>query len=581
MMTHAKEDLSIVLSGEAGQGLQTLELLMLRVFKLSGYHVYSYSEFMSRIRGGNNSTQIRISGKRVESCLRRIDIFVPIRSGAMERFRERISRETVILGDPSFIDPRYPEGGYPIVEVPVAEMARKSGGEIYSNAILLGVFSGLLGVDTGLIDDVLRHSFAKAGEEAVNKNIDAARRGYEKGTHLLKSGQVFPALGRSEEVKGELLLSGVDTVGMGGLAGGCNFVSSYPMSPSTNVLVFFARNAKTFDLVVEQAEDEISAVNMALGSWYAGGKAMVTTSGGGYALMVEALSLSGAIESPLVIHLGQRPGPSTGLPTRTEQADLEHALYSGHGEFPRLILAPGTLEQGFRLTRHAFHMADKYQIPVFILTDQHFLESNYTVSDLDLPLAPGENFFIRTEASYKRYRLTDSGVSPRGIPGFGDGFVCVDSDEHDEAGVITEDSAVRTAMVQKRLRKLGSMQRESIPPMLLGDEDCQYLVVGWGSTHNVVKEALDVLRHKGLAFLHFSQVYPLHPETGRLIAKAEKKIIIENNATSQFGRLIKLHTGIEFDAKILKYDGMPFMLEEVAEKLEAFLQKGTAYGQNI
>jgi 2-oxoglutarate ferredoxin oxidoreductase subunit alpha len=574
-------DLSIVLSGEAGQGLQTLEQLMLQVFKLSGYHVYSYSEFMSRIRGGNNSTQIRISSRKTAACARRIDIFVPIHAGAMSRFRDRISRETVILGDRAFIDREYAEGGYPVVEIPLAEMSREAGGALYLNVILLGIFSGLLNVDPGLMESVLARSLSKAGEEGLGKNFAAARKGYEKGTHLLASGQAFPVIERSEAVKEELLMTGVEAIGLGCIAGGCNFVSSYPMSPSTNLLVYLARNAGEFGIVVEQAEDEIAAVNMALGSWYAGGRAMAATSGGGYALMVEAMSLCGAIESPLVIHLGQRPGPATGLPTRTEQADLEHVLYSGHGEFPRLVLAPGTFEQGFRLASHAFYMADKYQVPVFLLTDQHFLESGHSINASDLSLPGPSSFTVRTEPGYERYRITESGVSPRGIPGWGEGFVRVDSDEHTEGGVITEDFSMRTAMVDKRLRKLAAMKQESLPPTLTGNQDYRHLVVGWGSTCHVIREALESIGRKDTASLHFSQVWPLHASTAELLGRAEKKIIIENNATSQFGRLIRQQTGMEFDERILKYNGMPFLVEEVAERLETMLPRREAHGKTV
>ncbi len=406
---------------------------------------------------------------------------------------------------------------------------------------------------------------------ASKKISRQSARGMTRDHTCLKQVRSCPVLERSEEVTKELLINGVDAIGFGGLLGGCTFVSSYPMSPSTNLLIFFSRYAKEFGLVVEQAEDEISAVNMALGSWYAGGKALVTTSGGGYALMIEGLSLAGSIESPLVIHIGQRPGPATGLPTRTEQADLDHALYSGHGEFPRLILAPGTINEGFNLARHAFYMADKYQIPVIVLTDQYFLESTYTVDMLDIPAQLHEGFVVETDAGYKRYRLTDDGVSPRGIPGFGSGFVCVDSDEHDEEGRITEELRIRTSMVDKRLRKLKSMEPDSIPPTLIGSEDSRYLVVGWGSTLGVVKESLDILKPRDLAFLHFSQVYPLWPKAGDIIKRFDKRIIIENNATAQFGRLIRQQTGIEFQGRILKYDGLPFMLEEVVEKLEALL----------
>jgi len=287
--------------------------------------------------------------------------------------------------------------------------------------------------------------------------------------------------------------------------------------------------------------------------------------------MVEGLSLSGAIESPLVVHLGQRPGPATGMPTRTEQADLDHALYSGHGEFPRAILSPGTIEEVFTLTRHAFYIADKYQVPVIILTDQQLLESSCDITSLHINGMIMKNNIIETRDDYRRYQFTEDGVSPRGIPGLGTGVVCLDSDEHDEGGYITEDMNVRKAMVEKRLNKLKGLESEIFPPNLTGSKNYKYLIVGWGSTQNVVLEAMDVLDRDDLAFLHFPQVYPLCGKTRQRLEKAQKRIIIENNATSQLGKLIKLKTGIDFEDSILKYDGMPFMVEDVVEKLEAFI----------
>lgn len=561
--------MSIVLSGQAGQGLQTLETLMVKTFKHFGYNVYSYSEFMSRIRGGNNSTQIRVSSHRVASYTRRIDIFVPIHDGAMERFHDRITHETVILGQKEHIEEGYLEGHYPVIEIPLADMIKKAGSEVFANVILLGVFAGLFCVDKQLVENVLKGFFSASGAERIEKNIVAAVIGYDAGTKLLQPGQASITIERSEYVKGELLMNGVDAVGMGGLAGGCNFVSSYPMSPSTAVLGFFAQKAGEFGVVAEQAEDEISAVNMVLGSWYAGGRGLITTSGGGFALMTEAVSLAGCIELPLVVHVGQRPGPATGLPTRTEQADLELVLYAGHGEFPRVILAPGTIEQGFFLTRQAFYLADKYQVPVFILTDQHYLESKYNVKDFDVSIVLDQHYIVQTDRDYKRYALTDSGVSPRGIPGFGQGKVRADSDEHDEDGFITEDARMRTAMVKKRLKKLDALKEEILPPTLIGPQDYQYLVVGWGSTYHAITEALEMLDRNDVAFLHFSQIYPLAQNTADNLNRARKKIIIESNATGQFAALIKLLTGIEFDEKILKFNGMPFMPEEVFDALKA------------
>jgi len=562
-----------VISGQAGQGLQTLESLLTRIFKLSGYHVYSCSEFMSRIRGGNNSTQIRVSSRRVASCTKRIDIFVPIHQGAMERFHDRITHETVILGQKDIVESRYLEQGYAFIEIPLKELSGRAGGAVYANLIMTGVLSGLFYVERQLMEDEVGRFFSGADNKRTQGDILAAGIGYEAGSSLLKPGQASIAIERADDVRHELLMNGIDAVGMGGLAGGCNFVSAYPMSPSTGLLVFFARHAADSGVVVEQAEDEISAVNMALGSWYAGGRALITTSGGGYALMTEGVSLAGCIESPLVIHIGQRPGPATGLPTRTEQADLNLVLYSGHGEFPRVILAPGTIEQGFFLARHAFYLAEKYQVPVFILTDQHYLESRYNVMDLDESMVLDQRYIVKTEPGYKRYALTQSGVSPRGIPGFGGGRVRADSDEHDEHGFITEDAGVRKSMVEKRLKKHDALCDEILPPVLIGPQDYQCLLVGWGSTFHAAKEALEILGRDDTAFLHFSQVYPLAREAGQYLERAKKRIIIENNATSQFGTLLRQYTGFGFDGRIMKFDGTPFMPDEVADELRSMLLK--------
>jgi 2-oxoglutarate ferredoxin oxidoreductase subunit alpha len=310
---------------------------------------------------------------------------------------------------------------------------------------------------------------------------------------------------------------------------------------------------------------------MAIGAWYAGARAMVTTSGGGFALMTEGVSLAGMLESPIVIHLAQRPGPATGLPTRTEQGDLELALYAGHGEFPRIIFAPGTLEDGFYLTQKALNMTDKFQVPVFILTDQYFVDSYYNTKAFNLKDLKIEKHFVETSKAYRRYELTENGISPRGIPGLGKGLVCVDSDEHDQQGHITEDLEVRTTMVDKRLKKLDLIKQEIIPPTLQGPEDYENLVICWASTFNIVSEAVNNLDRKDIAVLHFKQVYPLHDNTAKLISKARKAIVVENNATAQFARLLKIHADIDVDHNILRYDGLCFAPDSLAEKLNSML----------
>ena len=332
------------------------------------------------------------------------------------------------------------------------------------------------------------------------------------------------------------------------------------------MLTELAEHSRKFGIIVEQAEDEISAINMGLGAWYVGARAMVTTSGGGFALMCEGISLAGITETPMVIHLGQRPGPATGLPTRTEQGDLNLVLYAGHGEFPRIILAPGSLEQAFYLTQKAFYLADKFQVPVFILTDQYFLDSYMLSESFDVKRqSQSEQNIIKTDTNYLRYKLTEDGISPRGIPNFGDGIVCVDSDEHTEAGYITEDFDTRVNMVEKRLKKFVLINKEVIMPELIGNKDYKYLLVCWGSNYHIAKAALAVIGRDDLALLHFSQLYPLSKETIKYFTAAKKVIVVENNATAQFAALLYKELNVTITDTIAKYNGLSFSVEEMIE----------------
>ena len=561
------EDVSIVLCGEAGQGIQTVEHILTQTLKLSGYHVFSSEEYMSRIRGGSNSTLVRVSSNRVSAPVDRIDLLIPFSPGAISHVQKKISPKTILLGEKNIYGNEYQ--GETAIHVPLSQIASEVGGPIYLNTVAVALLAGLLKVEREVLDRYLRHHFSGKGETIVQKNLEAAIRGYRVSDELLRNGIVQIDLVKHNEIKDEILIDGVEALAMGAIAGGCNFLSFYPMSPSTAIAVLLAQHSKEFGIIVEQAEDEISAMNMVIGAWYAGARGLASTSGGGFALMVEGLSLAGMIESPLVIHIGQRPGPATGLPTRSEQGELLFALYSGHGEFPRIILAPGAIEDCFYLAQKAFNLADRYQVPVFILTDQYILESHYNIPSLDPARNPLEKHFIETKQGYKRYQLTEAGLSPRGIPGFGEGLVVLDSDEHDEEGHITEDLDLRTTMVNKRLKKLDLIEKEIIPHELLGSENYKTLIVGWGSTYHAISEALGRLGTKDVAFLHFKQIYPLHPESIAYFKKAKKTVIVENNGTGQFGQLIRLQTGFDMDHKILKYNGLPFSVEELEERLKS------------
>ncbi|MGZ7159439.1 MAG: 2-oxoacid:acceptor oxidoreductase subunit alpha [Methanobacterium sp.] len=574
-MSESGEDVSIVLCGEAGQGIQTVEEILVQAVKLGGYNVFSSKEYMSRIRGGENSTEIRISSNRITAFVDRIDILIAISKGAIDHLEERISEDTIIIGDEKTLEEvERPD----VIKIPFLKIAAEIGGPIFANIIAAGAICKVLNVDEEIFDECINAMFTRKGEEILKKDLKAGEEGYKIGEDLIKSGKFNIKIKKEPKIRDEILLNGTEVVGLGCIAGGCRFMSSYPMTPSTPLQTFIAGHSRDFGMIYEQAEDEIAAINMGLGASYAGARAIVATSGSGFALMSEAVGLSGMIETPIVIYLGQRPGPAVGLPTRTAQEDLNLALYSSPGETPKAIFAPGKFEDAFYIAHHAFNLADKYQIPVFILSDQYFADIYYNMPDINLDGIKNRKYITKTDESYKRYEITEDGISPRGIPGYGNGFVVVDSDEHDEEGHITEDLHLSARMVEKRLNKLEGIQKDVIEPELVGSEDYKILVIGWGSTYGAIIEALKNIGRDDIAFLHFKQVYPIDGNTLDYLKRAQKTIIFENNATSQFKNLIKLYTGFEIDINALKYNGMPFSVEEVTERLKNLLEvEGNVY----
>jgi len=557
-------DISIVLGGAAGQGVQTIEALLVSVLKREGYHVFAIKEYMSRIRGGSNSTEIRVTDARRSAYVRRIDLLFAMDKDVLLHLEKRLTKHTLVLGERAKIGASHQN----VIDIPFTSFANELGNPIYTSTVAVGVALGILGAEKSVFETYLREHFARKGEEVVAKNIEAGEKGYTFGKHIAYDVGIEVHIKHHESVKKELLTDGVEAVGLGALQAGCNYISSYPMSPGTGLLTFLAAQSKEFGVVVDQAEDEIAAINQGLGAWYAGARAIVTTSGGGFALMTEGVSLAGIIETPIVIHIGQRPGPATGLPTRTEQADLNLVLYAGHGEFPRAIYAPGTPEEAYFVTQEAFRIADTYQSPVFILTDQYFVDAIGSFPIESLKNVPMKNHIVVTKPAYKRYALSEDGISPRGIPGNGQGLVGVDSDEHDESAHITESALVRVAMHEKRLSKMRGMRAEALLPTEIGDVlHADILVVAWGSNRGVLEEALEHIGRDDIAGLHFHQVYPLPEKSKKLFAR-KKVVMLENNVASQFGNLLKLEYGIKVSEAILKYDGDPFSVEEVVQKIQ-------------
>ncbi|MFA6988718.1 MAG: 2-oxoacid:acceptor oxidoreductase subunit alpha [Candidatus Gastranaerophilaceae bacterium] len=560
------DDISITIAGEAGQGIDTITEIIIKLFKISQYNVFSTKEYMSRVRGGINSSQIRISSSEISSCTSKIDFLFVLSENSVEHCKENISDETFIFYDDILKNISLNEAKS--FAIPITSSSAKVGGKIFSNVIITGIIFGLFKLEISLIENNIRKSFSNKPEDVILKNLEAVKTGYELGQNILANTGITINIQKDSTVKEKIITNGAQSVALGCIAGGCDFISSYPMSPSTDVLTYLAQKSDDFNIIVEQAEDEISAINMGIGAWSVGARGMVTTAGGGFDLMVEGLSLAGMIESPMVIHLGQRPGPATGLPTRTEQADLNLALYGGHGEFPRIVLTPGTHEDCFYLAQKAFYLTDKYQIPVFLLTDQYLVDSSSVCNPFKVEDSEIQDFIIKTDSNYKRYKFTEDGVSPRGIAGYGDGLVKLCSDEHDEDGHSIENLDIRVQMTDKRLKKLDLIKKEVYHPELFGSENYKILLIGWGSTCNMIKETMKFLDMPDVAFLYFKQVYPLSEKTLDYLTKTQNTICIENNATGQFAKLIKTETGFCIKHKILKYNGLPFYTEELVNKIK-------------
>jgi len=559
-----KQSSTIVISGEAGQGLQTSEDLIMKA-AAQQYYVFSCSDVMSRVRGGNNTLEVRVSDHHVYAYGHKIDILFLLNAHAFDRLKDRITEDTMVFGEEGFAPTSFlEEKNAKFIKLNLNDLAKQAGNTLFTNTILFGFTAGILSLESEKCHELIGDRFKGLKDSVVEDNKKAFDMGYQKAKEL----DIKIKVPKSKEAPTYKLLHGNTAVGIGALAGGCNFISAYPMSPGTGLLEYLADKSSEFDIVVEQAEDEIAAVNMVIGAWYAGARAITTTSGGGFSLMHEGISLSAITETPCVVHLAQRPGPATGLPTRTEQADLNSAVYAGHGEFSRVILAPGKLEDGVLLTQKAFYLADKYQVPVIILTDQHFLESIGQMEKFTLEEKYHTSHIVKTKKEYKRYELSDSGISDRGIPGYGEGFVKVDSDEHDENGAITEDFQMRIKMHEKRLARKELILADYTDPELIGSKEFTQLVVGWGSTYGVLKEFVENRDSDHTAFLYVKQVFPLDKKLMDYFNQAKSITVVENNAGGQFANLLENELGVHVHYRVNKYSGEPFSIEEIEKRLE-------------
>ena len=548
---------NLLIGGAAGQGIDTTAAVLEKLLKRAGYNVFTTRDFMSRVRGGHNFSLIRFGIEPVHSHSNQLDGIIALDGETIQLHQGQLKEKGFILCDSklSSTDER-------TIKVDMVAMAKALGNPRVSGSIAVGAILKIFGESLDGIEDVL-NSFIK--QQYIHINIKAVKEGYQSTENR------FPHL--NGKYDSWMLISGSKAVALGAIAAGLRFYSAYPMSPSTGIMEALATHGDEADIVVEQAEDEIAAINMAIGASYAGARAMTGTSGGGFSLMVEALGLSGMAEIPLVIIDVQRPGPATGLPTRTEQGDLKFVISASQGEFPRMVIALRNVSDAFYQTMRAFHLAEKYQIPVILLSDQYLGDATSTTEPFDSMKihVDGPALEDSVEGEYLRYQYTENGISPRLIPGKTNYLVAIDSDEHDEQGRITESADVRTKMMDKRMRKIKSLEQELLEPDFIGSDNFDTLLIGWGSTWGPIEEAISLLNkeQKGnYAALVFGDVYPLPQKLLKeKVAKAKQIINIEQNATGQLGKLIREETGIECTGSILKYDGRQISAEEIAERI--------------
>lgn len=570
---------TIRIGGEAGQGLQLIGGLLAKYLSRRGYEVFTHQDYMSRIRGGHNFYQIRFSDQPISASREVVDILVALDLTTIDLHRHRLAPGGIILHDPALAET--PLAGPEPLAIPLGAIIERLGVDpIMANTAAVGVVLGLFDLPVEPLAEIFGAFIHRRTAEIIETNLKVARAGFaEVRSHFPSRLLAKPPENNRRQL---MLINGNQAIGLGALVGGCRFFAAYPMTPATGIMNYLAGQAARHGLVIEQAEDEISAINMAIGASFGGVRAMTATSGGGFALMTEGLSLAAMTETPLVIAEAQRPGPATGFPTRTEQGDLNFVLHGGHGEFPRVVFTPGTPEQAFRLTSKAFHLAEKYQIPVIIQTDQHLADCEWTFATFAHEDLEYQDFRLRDKTlrnlpSYQRYAATDNGVSPLAIPGASTHLVVADSDEHDRDGHIVEDAETRNEMVRKRLfRKLQQLRQEIGPPTLEGHPEPELLLLGYGSTYGVLREVVAALAetHR-LALLHFSEICPFPPpdkfDYPRILQRAGKVVCVENNATGQFARLLRAEIGFDCPHRINKYDGRPFTIEGLQGEINAYL----------
>ena len=581
-------DFTWLIGGEAGFGIMTTGVVFSKITTRSGYHIFDYVEYPSLIRGGHNAYEVHVSGDDVSHLSPTIDVLVCLNKETYEKHKSRLTPSSLVVFDKEEFEIK--EDIKKII-IPFKKILTDLKGQpVMKNTISLGASIGLLGGDIGELIKIISEQFAKKGDEVINFNKLFVQAGFD----AVKKNYSELILNYLTKKPGEekLVLTGNDAFALGSVIADSRVYVAYPMTPSSTVLTDLAAWQEKIGMVVRHAEDEISVINTAIGSSYAGVRSAVGSSGGGFALMVESLSFAGITEIPIVVFIVQRPGPATGMPTWTEQGDLLFSVFSGHGEFPKIVLAPGDNEEMVELTAKAYNLADIYQLPVIVMSDMYLSESHKSVTKkfidefvktykvnrgklIDQMTNNKSPSFVKTsegKQNYLRYKITEDGISPRLIPGTPEYFYQANSYEHVEDGHTTEEAQPRIDQVDKRARKwVTYLKNDFSMPKVYGEIDkSEIIFVSWGSTKGIVIEAQKQLKAKGInsAFIHFNHIYPMDIDKMKTFFKQNKKyVLVENNSWGQFGKLLTMKTGIEIKNKILRYDGRPITATEIVHKV--------------
>jgi len=565
-------NIEVLFGGQAGDGSLTTGDLIAAAFKRMGLELYTYKDFPSRIRGGHTNYVIRAGEKRHYGVADFVDAMVAFDLECVEKHIAEMRSGGFVIFDNSTekLTDAVRRDDVHVYEVPLAKIAKEQLGlELVRNTVSMGVLAALIGMDQQIVRALVTKQYERKGEKVVSQNVAAIEAGEAYVTEHFTRPTGYDLTARPDGDR--LLMMGNDAIGYGALVAGCRFMAGYPITPATDVLEWMAKHAPRYGGIVVQAEDELAAINMTIGAAYAGVRSMTATSGPGQALMTEGIGLAGVVETPIVVIECARAGPSTGMPTKTEQSNLNHLIFSGHGEIPKVVLAPGTVEESFYLTVTAFNLAERYQLPVFVLSEQALCQSKETIPRLELgAVSVDRGKLVRsgvTFGEYKRFAFSEDGVSPRTIPGVEGGMHLAPGSEHSDEGVITENAANRARMMEKRMHKLEAMRPELPRANLLGDPAATIAFIGYGSNRGPIAEAQDRLAAQGLAtrFLQLRTLWPFPEDEVRdFIRSASQVFVVEHNITGQLERLIRYVTGpLAHMHPVRKYDGRPFRPIEI------------------